>query len=68
MGNPETKVHQPVESETVALGCGSGDQLKQHIFTSVKVMKILGEQGSYTVLFENAPSHSRDTQAVGNRL
>ena len=27
-------------------------------------MKILGEQGSYTVLFENAPSHSRDTQAV----
>ncbi|CAK9053737.1 unnamed protein product [Durusdinium trenchii] len=30
-----------------------GDQLKQHIFTSVKVMKILGEQGSYTVLFEN---------------
>lgn len=30
-----------------------GDRLKQHIFTSVKVVKILGEQGNYTVLFED---------------
>eukprot|EP00434_Breviolum_minutum_P038188 symbB.v1.2.033867.t1/scaffold4270.1/size42129/3 len=30
-----------------------GDCLQQHIFTSVKVMKILGEGGNYTVLFQD---------------
>ena len=32
-----------------------GDKLKDHIFTSVKVVKVLGERGNYTVLFEDAP-------------
>ena len=30
-----------------------GDRLKEHIFTSVKVMKVLGEGGNYTVLFDD---------------
>ncbi|OLP75318.1 Phthiocerol synthesis polyketide synthase type I PpsC, partial [Symbiodinium microadriaticum] len=30
-----------------------GDRLKDHIFTSVRVVKILGEHGNYTVLFED---------------
>ena len=30
-----------------------GDRLKEHIFTSVKVMKVLGEAGNYTVLFDD---------------
>ena len=32
-----------------------GDRLKQHIFTSVKVVKVLGEGGNYTVLFDDVP-------------
>lgn len=32
-----------------------GDCLQQHIFTSVKVMKILGAGGNYTVLFQDVP-------------
>ncbi|CAJ1424691.1 unnamed protein product [Effrenium voratum] len=35
-----------------------GDKLKDHIFTSVKVVKVLGERGNYTVLFEDAVSQS----------
>jgi len=30
-----------------------GDRLKEHIFTSVKVKKVLGEGGNYTVLFDD---------------
>ncbi|CAE7231115.1 PKS40 [Symbiodinium sp. CCMP2592] len=35
-----------------------GDRLKDHIFTSVRVVKILGEHGNYTVLFEDGFSSS----------
>jgi monoamine oxidase len=35
-----------------------GDSLKEHIFTSVKVVKILGEQGKYTVLFDEVAASS----------
>ena len=35
-----------------------GDRLKEHIFTSVRVVKVLGENGRYTVLFEDGFSQS----------
>ena len=35
-----------------------GDRLKEQIFTSVRVVKILGENGRYTVLFEDGFSQS----------
>jgi len=31
-----------------------GDSLKEHIFSSVKVVKVLGEEGDYNVVFEDA--------------